>query len=39
MGAGLYIVHPGGRALPRRVALLRDFLVDALKALADDEAR
>jgi DNA-binding transcriptional LysR family regulator len=32
LGSSLYIVHPATRRLPRRVALLRDFLFDALRA-------
>ena len=34
---GLYLVHAGGRALPRRVALLRDFLFEALQPLVERE--
>lgn len=35
---GLFLVHAGGRALPRRVALLRDFLAEALTPLVELEA-
>jgi DNA-binding transcriptional LysR family regulator len=35
LSGGLYLVHAGGRALPRRVALLRDFLAQALAPLIE----